>query len=273
MDFVKIKKGKIFFLFLTIFIILTILLICSRYYNGQDEEQFPKNSYVEINGKRCDFDEFNSFLAGNEYFHEFAFHVEDVKKVLYIGNGNQVGQEIFSTFPNARFIRLRKCIIEDARIGVGLQNLRQLDLSKCTIKDGVSFDSESLKVLTLDFAKVGDIDVNLPRLTSLVVNYNDITEDLIAEFAGCKKIDRISLIGSDLDSIEMLEGFNDISCLRLLKTKTSGYEKLNLFSELNEIYLDHEVDRSNIDFMYGNLKNGDIETRAYFVKKRYGLNE
>ena len=99
----------------------------------------------------------------------------------------------------------------------------------------------------------------------------DLTQPFLDSFDSCTNIERISLIGSTLDSIELLDQFKNISALRLLKTETTGYDKLNKFSQLNEVYLDDWVDRKNINFMYSHFKNGDMTTRAYFINKKYKL--
>lgn len=272
--YIKIKNTKLIFLFFIIFITVTALYIFSECNNKEkiDDNAAVKENYIIIDKKKYDYNNFNSFLLGDENTNdELNFNVEEVKEVLYVGDGGKINPSIFSVFPNVEHIIVRKCILENIEIGMELESLKELELKKCVIK-GIYIYSDSLEVLTLDYSKIEDIKVKLPGLMSLVINYNNITEELLAEFSNCKNIRRMSFIGSQLPDIQMLNSFRKVSCLRLQEAKTSGFDKLKCFIDLNEIYLDKNVDRSNIDFMYDNFKNGDIDTRAYFAKKRHNLN-
>lgn len=271
--FSKKRNTRVVFLFIVVFLIITCLYVGSKYSNKEmkDDSQLKEN-YVIIDKKEYDFEKFNLFLNGSRSVSkDLGFDCKDVRNIIYVGDGRKLNPSIFYIFPNAEYITICKCDIENIEIGSTLKILKELGLKKCVIKD-VGIYSDSLKALTLDFSKIEDIDIRLPQLTSLVINYNIITEKLLSEFNGCKNVKRMSFIGSQLPNIEMLENFKNISCLRLQKTKTKGFDKLEMFTDLNEIYIDKSVDRSNIDFMYDNFKNGDIETKAYFSIKRHELN-
>lgn len=260
-------------LFSIVLCICIVLIICNIYIATDNVEEIPDQKYVEINGKPYNYDAFNLYLSGQMDSEECKVpDVGKVKSLIYIGTGDEVNRRIFYIFPNVKRMRVSNCIVNDVSIQKNSSNLIELELSKCVINNGVRLESSSVKELCLDYSKVSGLYVDLPQLNVLIMNYMNLTQQFLDSFNSCTNVERVSLVGSTLDSIEMLDHFQNISALRLTKTKTTGYDKLSRFSRLNEIYLDDWVDRKNIDFMYTHFKNGDMQTRAYFIEKKYKLN-
>lgn len=259
-------------LFSILFCICIILMLCNMYIMPNNDKKIPTQKYVEINGKAYNYNTFNLYLSGQSSSDENDIvDAQKVKSLIYIGEGNEVNDKIFGLFPNVKCMRISNCTITDAPLPENLSNLMDLELSNCVINNNVTLQSYSIKELTLAHSEVSKLRVDLPQLKVLIMNYMDLTQPFLDSFDSCTNIERISLIGSTLDSIELLDQFKNISALRLLKTETTGYDKLNKFSQLNEVYLDDWVDRKNINFMYSHFKNGDMTTRAYFINKKYKL--
>ena len=259
-------------LFSILFCICIILMLCNMYIMPNNDKKIPTQKYVEINGKAYNYNTFNLYLSSQSSSDEKDIvDAKKVKSLIYIGEGNEVNDKIFGLFPNVKCMRISNCTITDAPLPENLSNLMDLELSNCVINNNVTLQSYSIKELTLDHSEVSKLRVDLPQLKVLIMNYMDLTQPFLDSFDSCTNIERISLIGSTLDSIELLDQFKNISALRLLKTETTGYDKLNKFSQLNEVYLDDWVDRKNINFMYSHFKNGDMTTRAYFINKKYKL--
>lgn len=259
-------------LFSILFCICIILMLCNMYIMPNNDKKIPTQKYVEINGKAYNYNTFNLYLSGQSSSDENDIvDAKKVKSLIYIGEGNEVNDKIFGLFPNVKCMRISNCTITDVPLPENLSNLMDLELSNCVINNNVTLQSYSIKELTLDHSEVSKLRVDLPQLKVLIMNYMDLTQPFLDSFDSCTNIERISLIGSTLDSIELLDQFKNISALRLLKTETTGYDKLNKFSQLNEVYLDDWVDRKNINFMYSHFKNGDMTTRAYFINKKYKL--
>ena len=275
MKAIKYVNNKEIWIFLfSCLVAISVIYACSVFFNGDSKSKVHKNNYVEINGKEYDLEEFNEVIYGERLFDKSIVpDVNKVKRLIYIGNKDLLNSKIFDLFPNIEYISINNCIISDVNLEDKLKHLNELELNGCEILNGTKISSVNIEILTLECSEIGEIIVDLPNLKSLVLNYVDITENLIYDFGNCKKIDRLSIVGSTLENIEMLVAFKNISCLRMFKAKTSGYEKLKIFTNLNEIYLDENIDRNNIDFMYTNFKNGDMFTRAYFIKKRHNLND
>ena len=58
------------------------------------------------------------------------------------------------------------------------------------------------------------------------------------------------------------------------RRENNGYQLvLENLHNFNTIYLDNDFDRSQIDFMIGNFKNGDEKTKQYLLDKQYNLND
>lgn len=259
-------------LFSVFFCICIALLLCNMYIVKNDVKEIPNQKYVEINGKPYDYNAFNLYLSDQVNSEESKIpNIGKVKSLIYVGEGNEIDNRIFRLFPNIKCMRIRNCIINDLSIKNDLKNLIELEFSNCVVNDRLSLQSSSIEKLTLDYSEVSGLCVNLPQLRELIVNHMNLTQSFLDSFNSCTNIKRISLIGSTLDSIEMLNNFKNVSTLELLKTTTTGFDKLNEFPQLNEVYLDDWVNRKNIDFMYTHFKNGDMKTRTYFIKKKYTL--
>lgn len=261
-------------LFSIVFVLCTLLTLCNKSVDKKNTHKTPTEKYVEIDGISYDYDVFNLYVSkGVESGELQTIDTQKVKEVIYIGNKNELNPNLICMFPDIRKIKISNCVIDELPVMDDLDNLKVLEISNCNIKDDVNIQAYSVKELTLDFSRVSTIQVKLPNVKVLILNYMDLPPNLIDSFDACKKVERISLIGSRLDSIELLIRFKDVTALRLLKTETSGFDKLSELKNLNEIYLDDEVDRENVDFMCNNFKNGDMKTRAYFIEKRYKLDD
>lgn len=253
-------------------IIITVLLGLARVYVTHTEQKkiLPNERYIEIDGKVLDYDKFNTWESDEKY--RSSICKMNAEHVMYIGDGQELPANFFELFPKAKEVSIRNCFVSNLEIS-NAKNLTDLELNNCTIAEGVQLASSKVKSLTLDYSKLGKMDINLPQLSSLVINYNDITEDIINNFAGCSNIDRLSLKWSTLDSISILGSVKNISCLNLMHAKVTDYSNLSMFNHLNEIYLDMRVNRSYVDFMHTHFKNGDMYTKAYFLGKKYNFNK
>ena len=86
-----------------------------------------------------------------------------------------------------------------------------------------------------------------------------------------KQIKNISY--NEYSRLNGIEQCPDLEFLSMKGTKITDISVLENLHNFNTIYLDNDFDRSQIDFMIGNFKNGDEKTKQYLLDKQYNLND
>lgn len=87
----------------------------------------------------------------------------------------------------------------------------------------------------------------VPNLVKLNISYNQFKE--LQGITVCPKLQYLALYGTSIENVEVLQ-------------------KLESF---NTIYVDDDFDRTQLDFMIGNFRNGDLLTKEYLLNKQYDL--
>lgn len=132
----------------------------------------------------------------------------------------------------------------------GLENLIVLDLGNNAFQQlGYMGDLEQLQELSIDRNYLDDLEVlqSCPELIKLDLSYNQYTS--LKEIDQCKNLQYLDIRGTHVEDVSLLEELE----------------------EFNTIYVDDNFDRTQLDFLINNFRNGDIKTKQYLLTKQYNL--
>ena len=88
----------------------------------------------------------------------------------------------------------------------------------------------------------------------------------------CPNLKKLNISYNEFLTLDGIEQCKELEFLSMKGTNISDIHILSEFENFNTIYLDDDFDRSQIDFMVGNFKNGDTKTKQYLLDKQYNLN-
>ena len=120
------------------------------------------------------------------------------------------------------------------------------------------------------FSELGYLG-NLEQLEELDI-YSNHLEDFDV-LKSCPNIKRLNISYNEYSGLNGIEQCPDLEFLSMKGTKITDISVLENLHNFNTIYLDNDFDRSQIDFMIGNFKNGDEKTKQYLLDKQYNLND
>lgn len=120
------------------------------------------------------------------------------------------------------------------------------------------------------FSKLGYLG-NLEQLEELDI-YSNHLEDFDV-LRSCPNIKRLNISYNEYSGLNGIEQCPDLELLSMKGTMITDISVLENLHNFNTIYLDNDFDRSQIDFMIGNFKNGDEKTKQYLLDKQYNLND
>ena len=132
-------------------------------------------------------------------------------------------------------------------------------------------DMSALKVLDLSnnafqkLDKMGDF----PSLQELNIYRNHLESLEVLE--GCPNLMKLNLSYNDFHSLDGILQCEKLEYLDIRSTEIEDVKMLKELPEFNSIYMDEGVDRSQLDFMIGHFRNGDIKTKQYLLQKQYSL--
>ena len=112
---------------------------------------------------------------------------------------------------------------------------------------------------------------NLEQLEELDI-YSNHLEDFDV-LKSCPNIKRLNISYNEYSGLNGIEQCPDLELLSMKGTMITDISVLENLHNFNTIYLDNDFDRSQIDFMIGNFKNGDEKTKQYLLDKQYNLND
>ena len=92
-----------------------------------------------------------------------------------------------------------------------------------------------------------DVLASCPNLSKLIISYNQYEN--LNGIEACENLQYLDIRGTFIQ---------DVSCLSELQ-------------QFNTIYVDDEFDRTQLDFMISNFRNGDLLTKKYLLEKQYNL--
>ena len=110
---------------------------------------------------------------------------------------------------------------------------------------------------------------NLDQLQELHIDDNYL--DNLEVLQSCPNLERLILSYNQFTSLEGIEQCQKLQYLDIRGTQIEDVSVLSGLSEFNTIYVDDDFDRSQLDFMIGNFRNGDIKTKQYLLEKQYNL--
>lgn len=153
-----------------------------------------------------------------------------------------------------------------------VENLSYIYASSNKITDTPYLDGmDNLTVLDLGdnaFQELGDIG-NLENLQELHINNNYLNN--LDVLQSCPNLIRLNLSYNEFDNLNGIEQYQKLQYLDMRGTRINEVSVLSELPEFNTIYVNSDFDRSQLDFMIGNFRNGDTETKQYLLEKQYNL--
>jgi Leucine-rich repeat (LRR) protein len=129
------------------------------------------------------------------------------------------------------------------------------------------------KMHSLTIADFGDNTIS--RIASLedvvVLQKLNIDNNILSDISfllNQKSLIYLDISNNDIGNISALQTCDNLETLALRGVHEFDLTPLQKITKFNSIYLDESFDRKNIDFMVGNFKTGDLETKRYLVTKK-----
>lgn len=253
-------------LFILIFFFLLLLFFSG---SGKTEKEQSEADCVLLNEEQISYEEFLRYLKEDEKLN-IDIRKEDVKKLIINNVKKPLDSRVFNEFPNLETLKISNCDIYNADIGSNSEKMKVLVLQNCNIEE-CYINSTSVHELSVESSNIETSNFDLINLKNLNLNFLDVDEKTIQKFKNSTQIQRLSLVGAKSVNLSNLAIFNSILSLRLTKAEVIDYNNLIDFNNLEEVYLDKDVNRKYIEFMEEKYKNGDVMTSSFFVKKRHNL--
>lgn len=161
--------------------------------------------------------------------------------------------------------------IENINIEWGLlPNLKSMCFQDCYINGDVDLGELSeVEYICLNKNSIISIKGKFPNLIQLKLHDNNIKS-----FADIIKIPSLKEIVVSDNYLKNVNGVNKFKSLEVIDIRENNIDNVHLLSEMetiNTIYMDKDINREQIDFLYDNFKDGDRYTKQYILRKRYNL--
>ena len=151
-----------------------------------------------------------------------------------------------------------------------LNNLTELSLQSCMLSGSFEISNmDTLETVKLGNNSINEIKGNFISLQEVSLNNNCV--ETISNLTGILNIKILRLSGNPIDSLEGIDKFISLELLDIRRTEIQDISKLKNLKKLNALYLDEDFDRSEVDFLKQNFKNGAVYTKKYILSKRYSL--
>ena len=151
-----------------------------------------------------------------------------------------------------------------------LNNLTELSLQSCMLSG--SFEISNMNIL--ETVKLGNNSITEIKGNSISlqeVSLNNNCVETISNLTGILNIKILRLSGNPINSLEGIDKFIYLELLDIRRTEIQDISKLRDLKKLNALYLDENFDRSKVDFLKQNFKNGDVYTKKYILSQKYSL--
>lgn len=190
-------------------------------------------------------------VAGNN-ISEIPLEIQSLKMLnqLDISRNRLINIDNLSDLKNLIELNVASNKISQTPDLTGLDSVQVLNMADNALEYlGYMGTFDQLQELSLSDNYVSALDVleGCPNLIKLNISYNQFTS--LDGILVCEGLEHIDLRGTNISDIGLLE-------------------KLPNF---NTIYVDDNFDRTKLDFMIGNFRNGDIKTKQYLLEKQYNL--
>lgn len=151
-------------------------------------------------------------------------------------------------------------------------NMKELSMKECKLSGNIDLGNlPNLEILYLNNNTINAISGYMPKILTLNIDGNSLKD--IESLAPYTTLKELHVEDNLLTSVAQFTQFPLLEVLYIRDNEISNVKELEDLKKLNSIYLDKEIDRKELDFMYDNWKNGDRYTKQYFLEKRYNLNE
>lgn len=134
--------------------------------------------------------------------------------------------------------------------------------------------SASGKIVVKDMPNLGHLEIrsddvteveleNLPMLTEVNFDHLPITD--LEGILDIDSIQKLVLTYTDLKDINGISRLKNLQEIRLQGTVVDELDELAEIETFNSIYMDKGFDRSKIEFLRDNFREGDVYTKIYFL--------
>ena len=197
----------------------------------------------------------------------------EIQRIYIQGNRNEGTtsldlQKLLSTKPEIIDLQIRDSQIAGKVMLNSCPKLEILSLSDNQVSS-VSIDADQLKELYLSGNDISEINGRLNSIEILYIKDNRLHS--IEPLLKYSKLKELYIDGNDITTINNISELTNLEALSLTKTVITDISELEQLPAFNSIYLNESFDRSKIDFMQNNFKNGDTYTKEYFLKKKDNL--
>lgn len=151
-----------------------------------------------------------------------------------------------------------------------LNELKEISMQYCMLNGIIDLgDIKNLEVLTLDNNSITGISITSNSIQKLSLNNNCISD--IFHLGSISSLKELKLAGNPLTSLNGISAIQNLEVLDLRRTDVQNVDELIKVKTLNSLYVSENFDRTKIDFLESNFKNGDIYTKKYILAKRHSL--
>lgn len=153
---------------------------------------------------------------------------------------------------------------------LGLSSISELNLQNCDLVGNIDFgENIQIERLIIDDNDITSIEGIIPNLNYLSVKNNDFTS--ISSLLKYNKLSELYLTGNYLNNISGIEQLSNLETIDIRENMITEVHELENLSKLTSVYMDYEIDRNALEFMSDHWRNGDVETKKYFLQKKYNL--
>ena len=235
-------------------IIVFSLVLYKKTQNNQDEKK--DNAVVENNttAKEVEFIDSELEKAIKKSLGKKKLYENDLKNVRKITIKNNKKIKDFSElvkFEKLKELTITNCNMTDISILEQIPNLQIVNLSGNKIVEiSGKMNLKTVKELNISNNKIKNLDflTSFPNLTKLNISTNNLSE--VYGISVCENLQYVNFLNNSIKDGE-----------ELIKLK-----------KLHTIYIDEEFDRTQLDFLEGNFRNADVQTKKYLLGKQYDLN-
>ncbi|MGI6177662.1 MAG: leucine-rich repeat domain-containing protein [Eubacterium sp.] len=149
------------------------------------------------------------------------------------------------------------------------ESITELSLVKNAITNfGGSFDK--LEKLSLNSNRIISMAADLPSILEINLNnnYGFVSIESLLKYV---TLNTLKFSNDPIDSIDGISALKNLNSIDLTGTKVTDVTELEKIETFNSIFLDPDFDRTQIDFLIGNFRDGDIETKRYLIGKKEEL--
>lgn len=153
---------------------------------------------------------------------------------------------------------------------LGLSSISELNLQNCDLVGNIDLgESILIERLILDDNAITSIEGILPNLNYLSVKNNDFTS--ISSLLKYNKLTELYMTGNYLNNISGIEQLSNLETIDIRENMIKEVHELENLSKLSSVYMDYGIDRESLEFMSDRWRNGDVETKKYFLQRKYNL--